>query len=102
VSLAPAAARPAGGFATPGNDHDAHMTIVDQQSGWEYDLWNVQSKTGSTFNFGWGGRTRIDGNGLGSAGVAAGYLMVRAAGASPLGSPPSAPAPHTPATPAGG
>jgi hypothetical protein len=70
---APAAARPAGGFATPGNDHDAHMTIVDQQSGWEYDLWNVQSKTSSTLNFGWGGRTRIDGNGLGSAGVAAGY-----------------------------
>jgi hypothetical protein len=38
------------------------------------------------------------------AGVAAGYLMVRAAGAgaSPPGPAPSAPAPRTPATPAGG
>ncbi len=69
----PASAEPTGGFATPGNDHDAHMTIVDQQSGWEYDLWNVQSKTGSTINFGWGGKTRIDGDGLGSAAVAADY-----------------------------
>ena len=69
----PASAEPTGGFATPGNDHDAHMTIVDQQSGWEYDLWNVQSKTGSTINFSWGGKTRIDGDGLGSAAVAADY-----------------------------
>ncbi len=69
----PAQAEPTGGYATPDNEHDAHLTIVDQQSGWEYDLWNVQSKTGSTFNFGWGGRTRIDGDGLGSAAVAAGY-----------------------------
>jgi len=71
----PAAARPTGGFATPGNDHDAHMTIVDQVSGWEYDLWNVNSKPdlGGDLKFGWGGRTRIDGDGLGSDAVAARY-----------------------------
>ena len=33
----PDAARPAGGS-------DAHMTIVDQATGWEYDLWSVTSK----------------------------------------------------------
>jgi hypothetical protein len=49
------------------------MTVIDQQSGWEYDMWNVQSKTDSTINFGWGGKTRIDGDGLGSAAVAADY-----------------------------
>ena len=64
----PDAARPASGG-------DGHMTIVDQQSGWEYDLWQVQSKPrgGGTLSFSWGGRTRIDGDGLGSGGVAAGY-----------------------------
>ncbi len=69
----PVQARPAGGYATPSYDHDAHLTVIDQASGWEYDLWNVSSKTGSTLNFGWGGRTRIDGDGLGSAAVAANY-----------------------------
>ncbi len=70
----PAAAMPTGGFAAPGpTDHDAHLTVIDQQSGWEYDMWNVTGKTGSTITFGWGGRTRIDGDGLGSAAVAANY-----------------------------
>lgn len=71
----PAAAMPTGGFAVPGspNDHDAHLTVIDQQSGWEYDLWNVTSKSGSTISFGWGGRTRIDGDGLGSAAVASNF-----------------------------
>ncbi len=54
-------------------DHDAHMTIVDQGSGWEYDFWAVQSKAGGEVLIGWGGRTRIDGDGLGSGGVAAGF-----------------------------
>ena len=54
-------------------DHDAHMTIVDQGSGWEYDFWVVQSKSDGTVVIGWGGRTRIDGDGLGSGGVAAGF-----------------------------
>ena len=69
----PAQAQPQGGYATPGNDHDAHMTIIDQQSGWEYDLWNVNSRTESTINFGWGGKTRIDGDGRNSSAVAANY-----------------------------
>jgi hypothetical protein len=54
-------------------DHDAHMTIVDQASGWEYDFWAVQSKANGRLVVGWGGRTRIDGDGLGSGGVAAGF-----------------------------
>jgi hypothetical protein len=64
----PARARPAGGS-------DAHLTVVDHASGWEYDLWGVQSKpaAGGTLTFRWGGKTRIDGDGLHSAGVAAGY-----------------------------
>jgi hypothetical protein len=69
----PARAVPTGGFATPDFEHDAHMTIVDQQEGWEYDLWNVNRKTDGTIYFGWGGRTRIDGDGLGSDAVAARY-----------------------------
>ena len=54
---------------------DAHLTVVDQASGWEYDLWSVRSKPrgGGTLEFGWGGRTRIDGDGLNSAGTASGY-----------------------------
>jgi hypothetical protein len=60
--------------ATNGDwDHDAHMTIVDQASGWEYDFWAVQSKANGEVVIGWGGRTRIDGDGLGSGGVAAGF-----------------------------
>jgi hypothetical protein len=54
-------------------DHDAHMTVVDQSSGWEYDFWGVQSKANGRLVVGWGGRTRIDGDGLGSGGVAAGF-----------------------------
>ncbi len=52
---------------------DGHMTVVDQVSGWEYDMWRVTSKPrgGGTLEFAWGGRTRIDGDGLGSNAVAA-------------------------------
>ena len=72
----PAGAQPTGGVATAQFDHDAHLTVIDQQSGWEYDMWNVWSITASTINFSWGGKTRIDGNGLGSAAVAAGFGSV--------------------------
>jgi hypothetical protein len=61
----PAAARPAGGG-------DAHMTVVTPD-GWEYDLWRAKAPSGGTIEFGWGGRTRVDGNGLGSAGTASGF-----------------------------
>ena len=62
----PDRARPAGG-----TDH--HLTVVDQSSGFEYDFWNVQSKPsgGGTLEVGWGGRTRIDGDGRESGGTAA-------------------------------
>jgi hypothetical protein len=62
----PDAARPAAG-------EDAHMTVVDQVSGWEYDLYKVRSKPsgGGSLEFRWGGRTRIDGDGLGSDATAA-------------------------------
>ena len=62
----PDRARPAGGS-------DAHLTVVDQRSGWEYDLWTVSSKPrgGGEITIGYGGRTRIDGDGLGSDATAA-------------------------------
>ncbi len=63
----PQDARPAGG-------EDGHMTIVTSE-GWEYDLWRAQvlPAGGGTLSFAWGGRTRIDGSGLGSGGTASGF-----------------------------
>jgi hypothetical protein len=54
---------------------DGHMTVIDQRSGWEYDMWRVQSKPrgGGQLDFAWGGRTRIDGYGLNSDATAARY-----------------------------
>jgi hypothetical protein len=51
------------------------MTVIDADSGWEYDLWHVEAKPdgGGTIEIGWGGRTRIDGDGLGSGGTSARY-----------------------------
>jgi hypothetical protein len=71
----PVGAMPTAGLATQGNDHDAQMTVIDQATGWEYDLWHVTKKPamGGTLTFGWGGRTKVDGTGLGSGAVAAGY-----------------------------
>ena len=62
----PAAARAAGGS-------DGHLTVIDQASGWEYDFWQVRRKPsqGGTITISWGGRTRIDGDGLDSNGTAA-------------------------------
>ena len=64
----PAAARASGGG-------DGHLTVIDQQSGWEYDLWQVRSKPagGGTLSVSWGGKTRIDGDGLGSNATAANF-----------------------------
>jgi hypothetical protein len=52
---------------------DGHLTVVDQHSGWEYDFWRVRSKPrgGGRLVVAWGGRLRIDGDGLGSSAVAA-------------------------------
>jgi hypothetical protein len=44
---------------------DRHLTIVDQTSGWEYDLWHVSTSPlppgGGTLQIGWGGHTKIGG-----------------------------------------
>jgi hypothetical protein len=63
----PADARPAGGG-------DGHLTIVTPD-GWEYDLWQANAPLPGTkrVTFTWGGRTRVDGNGLGSGATAAGF-----------------------------
>ena len=65
----PDAARPAGGG-------DGHLSVITED-GWEYDLWTVSSKPrgGGRLRFGWGGRTRIDGDGLGSNATAAHYAL---------------------------
>ncbi|MDP8975109.1 MAG: LamG domain-containing protein [Actinomycetota bacterium] len=68
---------PAG--AVPENattEGDAHMTIVDQASGWEYDFWGVSvnkiPSTGGTLNIRWGGREPIGGTGNDSDSVGTG------------------------------
>ncbi len=67
----PAAARPAAG-------DDGHLAVVDQLSGWEYDLWQVKDKRpeGGTLNISWGGRTEIKGDGLGSDATAAHFGLL--------------------------
>ena len=67
----PASAEPAAGT-------DRHVTVVDQTTGWEYDLWQVRwPPTGDQLTIGSGGRTRIDGDGTatreGGDGTAAGF-----------------------------
>ena len=54
---------------------DAHLTVVDAASGWEYDLYKVRSKPagGGTLEFRWGGRTRLDGPGNGSGATVSGF-----------------------------
>jgi hypothetical protein len=59
----PANARPAGGT-------DAHMTIITPD-GWEYDLWEAKAPADGKLEFGWGGRIRVDGSGLGADATAA-------------------------------
>ncbi len=67
----PAAARPASGG-------DAHMVVIDQTNGWEYDFWQVQTQPlplgGGTIKISHGGRTRwgtSGASGLGSNATAA-------------------------------
>jgi hypothetical protein len=72
----PDGAKPAGLFPDPegGRDWDNHMTVVDQKQGWEYDLWNVDGPPSEgALSFAYGGRTRIDGEGLDSDAIAARY-----------------------------
>lgn len=62
----PDAAKPAGG-------EDGHLGVIDARSGWEYDFWQVRSKPrgGGRLTVSYGGRTRIDGKGLGGKATAA-------------------------------
>lgn len=67
----PDRARPAGGS-------DAHLGVVEQHTGWEYDLWKVEEKPdgGGTLRAEWGGRTRIDEDGLRSDATAAHFGLL--------------------------
>jgi hypothetical protein len=66
----PDRARPAGGG-------DGHLAVLDYSTGWEYDLWQVRSKPagGGTLEASWGGRTRLDGDGLGTNATAAHFAL---------------------------
>ena len=59
--------------ARPAGARDAHLTVVDPKTGWESDLWKVERIEDGEIVAAWGGRTRIDGDGLGSAAVAANF-----------------------------
>jgi len=79
----PAGARPEGNLAIVVGQpraYDAHLVVVDQKGGWEYDLWQVQSTSsftstsgtgvtkglrarGGHVDFSWGGRIRLAGTG---------------------------------------
>ena len=52
--------------AAPAGGGDGHMTVIDQTSGWEYDMWQVSRRAtgGGTLNISYGARTTIDGDGL--------------------------------------
>ena len=56
----------------PAGGADGHMAVL-QPDGWEYDFWQVQSKpaAGGTLVVSHGGRTRTNGDGLGSDATAA-------------------------------
>ena len=47
---------------------DAHLTVMDQPNGMEYDLWQVQTSpipaNGGTLKLSWGGYTRLNGDGI--------------------------------------
>jgi hypothetical protein len=45
---------------------DGHMTVVNPQTGVEYDFWEVKKKPkgGGTLTFSWGDKTNVQGNGL--------------------------------------
>jgi hypothetical protein len=57
---------------------DGHMTVIDQATGVEYDFWAVSNKPagGGTISIGWGGKTRIDGDGLDGEATAAHFASM--------------------------
>ncbi|WP_026911171.1 hypothetical protein [Patulibacter minatonensis] len=54
---------PAG--ARPSQGTDGHLAVVDQESGWVYELWQADDAgaRNGAISASWGGRTRIDGTG---------------------------------------
>jgi hypothetical protein len=65
----PAKARPATGS-------DAHMAVIDQQTGAEYDLYEVTSQHDGVVSFTFGGSTSIAGTGLGAGATASGFGLL--------------------------
>jgi len=66
--------------ALPAAGGDAHLGVIDQRRGLEYDFYDVVSKPagGGTLVVGWGGRTKLDdrrSNGLGAGATAAGFAL---------------------------
>ena len=66
--------------ARPAAGDDAHLAVIDQRHGWEYDFWQVRDKPrgGGRLVVSWGGRTSIGGEsakGLGAGGTAAGFAL---------------------------
>jgi hypothetical protein len=61
--------------ARPADSTDAHLTVIDPESGVEHDFWAVESKPsgGGVLRVGWAGVTNIDSDGLESDATAAGF-----------------------------
>ncbi|GAB7044559.1 MULTISPECIES: hypothetical protein [Catenuloplanes] len=61
----PAQAAPEGGWSAPATA-DRHLTVVDQATGWSYDMWQVRGTglpaPGGTLQISFGGRSRIVGD----------------------------------------
>jgi hypothetical protein len=62
----PEAARPACPSLAADPNTDAHLAVIDQSAGWEYDFWRVVQLPdgGGTLVAGGAGRTRIAGQGI--------------------------------------
>ena len=51
----------------PPATNDGHLTVIEQWNNWEWDFYEAQTPlSGSTLNIGWGGRTDLRGDGLGT------------------------------------
>src|SRR4051812_18432531 len=66
------------------NGPDAHLAVVNQASGWEYDFYGVRSKPrgGGRLTTRWAGRTRIgsaDASGLGGQATGSGFGLLAGA-----------------------
>ncbi|MEV4641237.1 hypothetical protein AB0J80_28235 [Actinoplanes sp. NPDC049548] len=60
----PAQAAPEGGWSAPAGA-DRHLTVVDQSTGWSYDMWQVRGSglpaPGGALQISFGGRSRVVG-----------------------------------------